>query len=519
MEFKVSSSKAQGVKKLRAIFPHGWQENPGTDVPDAVLIDALQGLIGFKDGTGADCALRTSYLARRYIENSPCPLVVLCFDQYKNVPIAKAAEQALRAKSVHKAQEAKDALEEHSEPGYRELPKPGIWEDRVVPYDFNEGLQDRKGYRPDVIRFLCHQWISSPDPKIRLVPNSGCSIMIIGHCLESEDILKLTDNDDWQKLGLEPGDDPEEIPIIIEEGGMNLRFDRNLQHRIGEGEMQFFHLIEQLKLTRPLLVSTDSDVLFLCLTYLRTRVNDIPDRECYILWRYDSRQPSQLFCHVNLLAEAICSGKIDVNALKRSKRKGTDISHVIRNWTSQEDPIMQIIAAQALAGTDYTQGMLKVTHEAVFEALVLASTRIGPLIRDLKESIVSPQGYLRLLLVSWIQARLPNFPLVPNISKTSKDDNDSDMDIDDNPLVLEAWKKHMMNAWEDSQRFEARYRLPHPIDDNKHYTNRILRWAYYLNMQFQVGQAVLNLEEPGQWGYGPLDEEITRDNIYPLLEE
>lgn len=505
MNFKVSSGKAQGVKKLRALFPEGWSESPSTSEPDAVLIDALQGLIGFSEGTGKACAMRASRLAREYIE-SGCPLVIFCFDRHADVPLAKAAEQAMRAESVRKGREAKDALASPPGLGFRELSEPGIWLDRPVPYDFNEGLQDREGYRRNVIRFLCRQWLCADDPTVRLHPGGDAKVIITGHCLAQEDLVELTDDEgDWRALGLRAGDDPEHIPIVIESA--TYRFDPDLRHRLGEGEMQFFHFLEQLRPERPLLISTDSDVLFLVLTHLRKH----PTRKCDVDWRYDSRQPTKLFCHVNKFVDAVQKGRINLAALERKQRKGADFTHVARRWTQQADPVMQIVAAQALAGTDYTQGMLKVTHEAVFEALVLVSDKIGPLVTDLSEPKSVPQAYVRLLIASWIQSRMPELEVAPSFS-TLGDDPDPDK-------VQEAWRKHALKAWTGSQRFDASYRLPHPVNDSGHFINRILRWSYYIDMQCQVGHAALVLDHPGRWGYGPVEGEITRANIFPLLNE
>lgn len=548
MEFKVSSSKSQGVKKLQALFPGaGWSAKPSTEQPESIMLDSLQGLIGFTAGTGRDCAMRVSYLAREYIEKD-CPTVIMCFDRQEHVPVAKAAEQAMRTKSVRKTMEDKAAISTGSFVSYRELPPPGIWFDKLLPDDFTEGLQDREGYRREVIRFLCKQWIRNGDPRVRFQPGGATKVILSGHCIREEDLADLgLDEDDWQALGLGAGDDPEDVPIVIESD--TFYFCRDLRHKIGEGESQFFHFLEQMRPSRALLVSTDSDVLFHSLSYLSIR-----RATTVIDWRYDSRQPTRLFCHVNQLARDISAGKIHTPALERGKRKGADYTSVVRRWIAQEHPVMQIVAAQALAGTDYTQGFLKVTHDAVFEALLLASDKIGSLIPQPGKSDASAEAYVRLLVASWIQARLPGLELAPSVQGPRMANWQKEgLDLwnrsgDVNPQGLEfqrgcakkraeaqfaeeiakghdpdkmriAWKRHSITAWEHSQRFEARYRFPHPVDDASHFANRILRWVYYLNMQMQLGAAAFVLDRPERWGYGPLDQEVTRENIYPLLDE
>ena len=522
MEFKTTSNKSQSVKALKKIFPHGWANTPDSNEPDAVLFDALQGLIGFKDGTGRECANRTSYAAQKFI-NEYCGLVVFCFDQHDDVPITKAAEQALRAKSVIKTREAKDAVEPSPGPGYRELPSPGIWLDRPVPHDFAEGLQDRAGYRREVIRFICRQWICSSDPKVRLHPRAGCKVVISGHCLTKEDLLEITEPDDWDALGLGDSYDPEHIPIVVE--GDTFHFEPDLRHRLGEGEMQFFHFLEQLRPERPLLISTDTDVLFLALVYLRRH----PDRKCRIDWRYDSRKPENLFCHVNDLVEAILKGRIELSALVRKRRKNADFPNVAKRWEEQEDPVLQLAAAQALAGTDYTQGMLMLTHETVLKTLLCIGGKIGPLVLNSNPNSpdLSPEAYMRMLTASWIHARMPELEVAPPLvmmnasgGKSSSSSSASRPEKNLDPRrIRDAWREHLLKAWNGSQRFEKRYRLPHPVKESAHFTNRILRWVYYMHMQFQVGNASLVLGDPQKWGYGPTDEPITRENIYPILDE
>jgi len=498
MEFKVSSGKSQGVAKLRRLFPRGWSGSSSFDRPNAALFDSLQGLIGFSDGTGRECAMRAARLPKLYIAEY-CPLVVMCFDVHEDVPIAKAAEQSLRAEATRRAQEAKDALASESGRGYRELPEPGIWLDRLVPRDFAEGLQDRAGYRRAVVRFLCRQWIGSPDESVRLHPSPGCKVVISGHCLRPSDLAELTETEaDWHALGLRAGDDPEHVPLVIESD--TFRFDPDLTHRIGEGEMQFFHFIERLRPARSILVSTDSDVLFLAMAYLRDRP------ELTIDWRYDARTPDQRFCHVNAFVAGVRAGAIELAALDRKKRKVTDFANVDRRWIAQADPVAQIVAAQALAGTDYTQGMLMVTHEAVFEALVLACDKIGPLVPNPRTREVNPEAYVRLLVASWIQARLPELEIAPPAAG------------EEDPIkARREWQKHQLKAWKASQRFEPKYRFPHPVEDASHFVNRSLRWTYYMDMQLQVGRPELDLDDPGRWGYGPVGEPITRENIYPRL--
>lgn len=503
MEFKVSSGKSQGVAKLREIFPGSWSKEPASRVPKMVLVDSLQGLIGFENGTGRDCAMRVSRLPRQYVDAS-CPLVILCFDVQEDVPIAKSAEQSLRAAATRRARMAKDALAPEPGRGFRELPSPGIWADEVVPHDFAEGLQDREGYRREVIRFLSKQWLCSADPRAQLRPSPGCRVVISGHCLNPADLVELTESDsDWRALGLRAGDDPERVPLVLENDAF--RFAPELGHRLGEAEMQFFHFLDRLRPESALVISTDSDVLFLAMIHLRrvARSGDAVELD----WRYDGRQPERRYCHVNGFVEDVRRGAMHLPALKRKLRKNSDFAHVARRWADQEDPAMQIVAAQALAGTDYTQGMLRVTHEAVFEALIIGCDKIGPLVLDVGARRVSSEAYLRLLVASWIQARLPALPLAPAAAH------------DDPIAARSAWIKHHLRAWADSQRFESRYRFPHPTEDAPHYCNRILRWAYYMNMVLQVGRAALALDDPTLWGYGPTDEPVTRANVRPLLGE
>jgi len=241
MEFKVSSNKSNGIKKLRELFPGGWSVGSNTEKYDLILIDALQGLIGFKNGTGYDCAMRCSHLVRKYSQDDLyCPRkIILCFDDQIDVPLAKAAEQALRKSSVMKKKEATEIVETEKKESYRDLPSPGIWLEKNVPYDFDEGLQDREGYRRAVIRFLCKQWIFGPD-SVRLHPNYDCSIIITGHCLRREDLMELVNNDktEFSKLNLNHSDDPRHIPVMIGEDKFDLCPE--YRHRLGEADMLIF---------------------------------------------------------------------------------------------------------------------------------------------------------------------------------------------------------------------------------------------------------------------------------------
>jgi hypothetical protein len=501
MAFKADSSKSTGVKKLRALFPGGgWSEAPTVGQPDAVMLDSLQGLIGFSEGTGRDCAMRVSYLPREYLEKG-CSTVIMCFDRQERVPMAKAAEQAMRADRVRKTLEAHAAIEQPASfVSFRDVPAPGIWMDKRVPDDFAEGLQDREGYRREVIRFLCKQWIGSADQRVRLQPGAGTKIVLSGHCIRQDDLPELVDPEDWPSLGLRAGDDPEDLPIVIEADTYN--FDPGLGHEIGEGESQFFHFVERLNPEHSLLISTDSDVLFHAFAYFSVR-----GIGRQIDWRYDGRQPKRLFCNLNELARHVKEAKIHVPALARAKRKGADYSGVARRWSAYPQPLMQIVAAQALAGTDYTQGFLMVTHDAVFEALFLASDKIGPLVLNPAKRELDAGAYVRLLVASWIQARLPGIEIAP-----TKLPND--------PIAArDAWRTHAVIAWEQSQSFTERNRFPHPIIDANFILNRVLRWAYYLDMQMQLGTNRFSLDAPANWGYGPLDGSMDRDNIYPLLDE
>jgi len=507
MSFKVSSGKAQGVHKLKELFPGAWSSDAKIPNPDVALFDSLQGLIGFKDGTGGECAMRVSHLPRQFMERG-CPVVVLCFDRQAYVPFAKAAEQALRTEAVNKRILVNSVLEHKDFVSYRDLAPPRIWFDQLVPDDFDLGLQDRDGYRRDVIRFLCKTWICGPNSSARLEPQPGCKVIISGHCLRPEDLTEITqDEEDWSALGLRPTDDPEDTPIVLERDVF--QFDRTLSHQIGEGEMQFFHFLRQLAPKNALLVSTDSDVLFLALEFLRSA------GKLDLEWRYDGRQAERQYCHITRFVEDVLKGAMVTVSLNRGKRKCLEINTIKERWIKQSDPIGQLIAAQSFAGTDYTQGFLKVTHEMVYMVLLIVGDKIGPLIVNGEPS---PEAYMRLLAAAWIHARLPELEYVPPCAMAKKGDDSTTTSAGD---IEAGWREHRLKIWNASQRFESRYRFPHPVADGIIYCNRILRWVYHLNMIAQVGSATLSLPDPRDWGYGPLvgTAEMTRNNIFPLLDE
>jgi len=220
------------------------------------------------------------------------------------------------------------------------------------------------------------------------------------------------------------------------------------------------------------------------------------------------------------------NGNIDLKAIKNTKYKGNkSFANISQRWKKQKSPVMQIVAAQALAGTDYTQGMLNITHGTVFDTLILTSNYLGPLIIDQEKSIVNSQAYLRLLFTSWIYGRLSRdlnlipISIITDNEREEEEEEEREKEDVKNKKIQKLWIEHSLKAWAMSQRFKPKCRLPHPIADSTHYIYRIQRWYYYLNMLLQVGNKDIIMDDPGLWGYGPTNKNITRDNIFPILND
>ena len=494
MEFKVTSNKSDGRKIIEKFFPSAFTKINSCSTTEFVAIDALQALMGIgietHKSTGRDCVIRCARLAKQAM-NDGATCVALCFDQQKYVPIAKGAEQSLRTTAaIAKAQDKTICDDESSTPlktSYKDGEFGALSANKYLPDDFTEGLQDRDGYRRNVIRFVVTEWIKSADPEMRLQPKSDCSILITGHCCDTQVIREQL----WteiESLGLKEGDDPEEYPLLIEQDTYKIKTD--MRNFIGEGEMQFFYLLQKIKPKNALLISTDTDVLFLALLYIRKYSLD---QENVICWRYDARSPVKLFCDIGKLYLDICKGKLDKAYQAQSGYPLTDMT----KWT---DPIIMLAAAQALAGTDYTQGYYTLTHESVFTCLMATADKLGSF---LIEERPNPRAYIKLVIASWIYARDGKQALTP------QEDTD------------EAWQAMAMNAYKLTSHRAMKQRFPHPELNAGHFRARALRWCYYLNMIMQVGESELKLpQELKNWGYGPQakDEVITHANVFPLIE-
>jgi hypothetical protein len=500
--FKASSGKSRGARRLRELFPDACSPLPRHVRPDLVAVDALQGLIGFREGTGADLAARAGHLANLYLAEG-CPCVAMCFDRQSRVPVAKSCEQRRRAAEVgltseHRARDSAEVAGARRE-GYAELDDPGIWEDRDVPPDFDVGLQDRGGYRQRVIRFVCAQFVCGGASRSRLRPGPGSRAIVSGHCLRAEDLLGMTlCDEDLRALGLPPGEDPEDLPIAIE--GDTWRFAPELKHRLGEGEAQFGHFLRALRPRTALLVSTDSDVLFLGLLYLRR----FSGSELEADWRCDPRTAARQYVRLDALRDAIRAGPAN---LSRGKR-GPACDFDREAWRALADPVAHVVAAQSLAGTDYTQGFLGVTHESVLDAAFLAARGVG----DLAPSDApSSRAYVRLAVASWILARDSRMELLPPAGRERDD---------------EAWREHAALATlrsRDRVRCLPTLRVRRPDGaeiPNPAFANRILRWAYHFHLSAQFGAAELELGDLRDWGYGPVGGgPITALDVYPLESE
>jgi len=164
-----------------------------------------------------------------------------------------------------------------------------------------------------------------------------------------------------------------------------------------------------------------------------------------------------------------------------------------------------------LAGTDYTQGFLSLTHESVFETMLFTMPWIGDMVIDIEHRLLNPQAYIRLVIASWIYSKQDKFPLVPPTHAVS---NNAASDIASN----QAWQAHAIRAWEITAHRTLKMRFPHPVQNSGHFLSRALRWCYYMIMQLMVGENSLDLpNDLTRWGFGPLTETITHANVFPLL--
>lgn len=464
MAFKASSGKSNGIHAMNLRHPSNFFE--GNVVEPVVLVDAMQMFFAVREGeTGYDLARRFSWKTKSLLREG-ARIVVYCFDRQAHVPVAKGAEQRLRDDAKERVEEANEIVEKpKGHVSFLDDPEPRL--DARLPNDFVSGLKDRSGYRRNVIRFVCAQILCGSDERLRIEPIADQSVVVSGHCMSREDLLGLVETSEDLGVSSEVRSDAEGVPIVLRRDA--LEYLPRLAHSVGEAEMQFFHF---LRLRRYLgagseegvaISSTDTDVLFLGLVYLW---------KCAHAW-----------------------GEEPPEAMKWIRSPSSHVD-VLKLWNEAgPEKTLQYVAAQALAGTDYTQGWMKVTHQRVFETIIEKGDEIGPMIVDPLKGVTDREAYLRLTVASWIRARVPSEKL-----PSSPEDGD--------------WHALAERAREYSGRFLPPYRFPGP--NSSALKNRALRWSYYLNYMFMTGERETNLPDPGEWGFGPGTESITHGNAFPL---
>ena len=188
---KQTSGKSTGRTELKRRFPSCFTEKAqydGYDNFEIVFLDMLQFIRGYANKSLLSFVKETKYIIESYLKGGSCKYFVVCFDNYKFVPITKYPEQQKRTIHTKIAkydnQFVIDCADEKNNWESFKFP----WELKEIqktylPYDYDDGLQDREGFRFFLIQWLVYQWLACFDEEYRIKVPMGTFVIINGHNL------------------------------------------------------------------------------------------------------------------------------------------------------------------------------------------------------------------------------------------------------------------------------------------------------------------------------------------------
>lgn len=177
---------------------------------------------------------------------------VVCFDDYRRVPLAKSVEQKKRSKP------GGDRLDEF---------EIGALGDTLTD-EFSSALHDRNRWCPQIIRYCAKHWASDCPPTFL---KEGQRLIVDGHYLDYGDIDGVAVHPD--------------APMVITRtnGEFVVDFLAEHEHGLGEGDLSMAFLLDRLvaQNSSVLMYSVDSDMMWYLLRLLETT-----NKYYNLYWRY-----------------------------------------------------------------------------------------------------------------------------------------------------------------------------------------------------------------------------------------
>lgn len=542
------SQKSEARHELERLFPAAFLAGLNYDTRKSAIVfeDVLQAIkpLGsgaldvcdeackVKDCFQLFCSLKKS--AEWTLERTEAKTYVIVFDKYRFVPEIKGHEQNARNQKTP-VQSRKKAKEKKPEPDRTPVDgipfkkrRPYLSAGKPIPRDIRLALDDRDDTLQDIIRCLSVAWVS---------PNSGARfdfphdkrIILVGHGLTLADCEHMM----IHKGKADPQTDHDAYctPLMVayyENGQIGLSWLSDLRNELGETDMFLFYAIRKMRPHAVDILSVDTDMLALALTYLdKHHSSDVTK----IYWRYypaltwvytfdGPHVNMERWVDVNALYVMMRGGKFNrypppkknqSKKLKEEKEKAlllmSDADHERKkkeddanesNYAKLQHPVLTLIMCFLVAKTDYTfQCLYGVTHEKYMEAMRRYSSYIGDLVEVREEKIfLRGDSFLRLLKTAFMIAR-----------GRFKDPHSGEM-IHPATLTMED-----VRARTDDLNPKNRF----PSDAQVLLSAKQI--AAVLLIYSQIGTASKLLEpDPVAHGYGPRDSSkpISRNNILRL---
>ncbi len=290
---------------------------------------------------------------------------VMSFDKSKFVPAAKSEEQEKRQKN------SKVNIGELKPINFKNINEP-------IP-NFSDYLQDRKGWRKRIIKWLCWQMLS-PTSEFAITPSIGKSFIIDGHQFNLSELGKIKGICGLNNI--QTDSDAYVIPIMVlstrnpSGGGKRIvQIQANCANTIGEGDhIPYFWLnhytsgLTTTKNNKLEIISIDCDSVYLSIVYLYNvrKSYEVTGRDLKDIPRIiiQKKTPSKIeFIHINRLYDEIlrkCINPID------------------------------LMIVMFTAGTDYTDSHYFVPYKNFLTAYYTNHKLIGPLFIYDYESLAPP---------------------------------------------------------------------------------------------------------------------------------